>query len=54
MAYHNLGLVLRSLERYEEAAACFDRALKIDPQYKAARLAKRDAQQAVRARASAQ
>ena len=47
-AYHNLGLVLRALERYDEALACFESALKIDPQYKAARLAKRDVQRALR------
>lgn len=51
-AWHNLGLVLRAMERYEEAAECFDRALKIDRQYKDARLAKRDVRLALRARAS--
>jgi tetratricopeptide (TPR) repeat protein len=47
-AYYNLGLVLRARERYAEALECFDRALSIDPQYKVARLAKRDVQNAMR------
>ena len=48
-AYHNLGLVLRGQGRYEEALRCFVEALKIDPQFKAARLAKRDVQHAIAA-----
>ena len=41
-AYYNLGLVLRAQERFEEALACFQRALEMDPQYKVARVATRD------------
>ena len=36
-AFLNLGLVLRALERYADARKCFQRALVIDPKYKAAR-----------------
>jgi tetratricopeptide (TPR) repeat protein len=36
-AFLNLGLVLRALRRYSEARQCFQRALDIDPKYKAAR-----------------
>jgi tetratricopeptide (TPR) repeat protein len=36
-AFLNLGLVLRALERYSDARKCFQRALDIDPKYKAAR-----------------
>ena len=45
-AYHNLGLVLRAQERFEEALACFQRAVEIDPQYKEARMAMRDVKRA--------
>jgi tetratricopeptide (TPR) repeat protein len=41
-AYLNLGLVLRGQGRYEEAAACLEKALEIDEQYKAATDALRD------------
>jgi tetratricopeptide (TPR) repeat protein len=41
-AFLNLGLVLRALERYEEAARCFEAALHIDPKYQAAKRALRD------------
>jgi tetratricopeptide (TPR) repeat protein len=51
-AWLNLGLVLRGQGRYEESAACFAEALKIDPQYKDARLAKRDVQRAAKLRSS--
>ncbi|HWE94483.1 MAG TPA: tetratricopeptide repeat protein [Tepidisphaeraceae bacterium] len=47
-AWHNLGLVLRALGRYEEAIECFEAALRIDPQYKVARVAKRDVMNAIR------
>ena len=46
-AWHNLGLVLRAQGRYDEALACFETALKLDPQYKAARLAARDVRRAM-------
>src|SRR3954469_874585 len=51
-AWHNLGLVLRALERYDEAIQCFERATSIDPQYKAARMAKRDVAEVMRLRAA--
>jgi len=41
-AFLNLGLILRAQERYEEAAQCFERALELDPKYKAAKQALRD------------
>jgi tetratricopeptide (TPR) repeat protein len=41
-AYLNLGLVLRALERHDEAADCFEAALRIDPKYQAAKKALRD------------
>ena len=44
--YHNLGLVLRAQERFEEALACFQRAFEMDPQYKVARIATRDVNRA--------
>jgi tetratricopeptide (TPR) repeat protein len=47
-AHYNLGLVLRAQERYGEAVACFEEALRLDPQYKVARLAKRDVEHAMR------
>ena len=52
-AWHNLGLVLRALERYDEAIQCFERAMSIDPQFKEARLAKRDVAKVMRLRAAA-
>jgi tetratricopeptide (TPR) repeat protein len=41
-AYLNLGLLLRARERFEEAAACFDESLRLDPDYRTARRALRD------------
>jgi tetratricopeptide (TPR) repeat protein len=41
-AFLNLGLVLRALERHDEAARCFEAALQIDPKYCAAKKALRD------------
>lgn len=49
-AYLNLGLVLRSLDRLEEAAECLSRALEVDPRYKPAKHALRDVRQALRGR----
>jgi tetratricopeptide (TPR) repeat protein len=43
-AFLNLGLVLRALERHDEAADCFEAALRIDPKYQAAKKALRDVQ----------
>ncbi len=47
-AYLNLGLVLRSQQRYEEAASCLEQALKLDPKYAAARKALRDVRDTIR------
>jgi protein O-GlcNAc transferase len=47
-AHHNLGLVLRAQESYEEAYACFEAALKTDPRYKEAKVALRDVRRAMR------
>lgn len=41
-AYLNLGFVLRARERFEEAAECFREAIRLDPEYRAARRALRD------------
>ncbi|APW60954.1 tetratricopeptide repeat protein [Paludisphaera borealis] len=41
-AFLNLGLVLRALERHDEAADCFEAALRLDPKYQAAKKALRD------------
>ena len=41
-AYLNLGLVLRALQRYAEAAECFREAIRLDPNYDAAKDALRD------------
>jgi len=43
-AFLNLGFVLRAQERFAEAAACFRDALQIDPHYRAASRALRDAE----------
>jgi Flp pilus assembly protein TadD len=51
-AYHNLGLVLRAVERFSEALSCFESALRIDPQYKVARIAARDVKRVLRMRKS--
>lgn len=47
-AWYNLGLLLRASGKYAEAIECFEQALQRDPQYKAARLAKRDVEHAMR------
>jgi tetratricopeptide (TPR) repeat protein len=49
-AYHNLGLVLRSQGRYEEAVECFELALGIDPEYGDARSASQDVVRAMEVR----
>jgi tetratricopeptide (TPR) repeat protein len=49
-AYLNLALVLRSLDRLEEAAEYLAKALELDPGYKAAKHALRDVRQAIRGR----
>ena len=41
-AFLNLGLVLRSQERFEEAAKCFREAIRLTPDYRDARQALRD------------
>jgi tetratricopeptide (TPR) repeat protein len=47
-AWHNIGLVLRSQERFAEAADCFERALAIDCNYTAAQDALADVTLAIR------
>jgi tetratricopeptide (TPR) repeat protein len=46
-AFLNLGLVLRALGRFSEARRCFQRALAIDPKYKAARKGLADVEHAI-------
>jgi tetratricopeptide (TPR) repeat protein len=41
-AYLNLGLILRAERRYEQAIACFDRAIEHDPKYTIAKNARAD------------
>jgi tetratricopeptide (TPR) repeat protein len=47
-AYLNLGLVLRSRERFAEAAECFREAIRLDPEYRAARRALRDVERCIK------
>lgn len=53
-AHYNLGMVLRGRGRYAEASACFTEALRLDPQYEVARLAKLDVERAMRVRAESE
>ncbi len=46
-AYFHLGLVLRSLNRYAEAADCFREALDRDPKYQEARRALQDVERCI-------
>ncbi|HEX4795580.1 MAG TPA: tetratricopeptide repeat protein [Humisphaera sp.] len=46
-AHHNLGLVLRAVERYPEALECFKRALEIDPYYDDAKEAMEDVERVI-------
>lgn len=41
-AHYNLGVNLRAEEKYEEALACFERAIEIDPRYILAKKARKD------------
>ncbi len=47
-AYLNLGFVLRARERFAEAADCFREAIRLDPDYRAARRALRDVERCLR------
>jgi tetratricopeptide (TPR) repeat protein len=47
-AFLNLGLVLRALQRYAEAAECFREAIRLDPNYDAAKDALRDVELCVK------
>jgi tetratricopeptide (TPR) repeat protein len=49
-AYCNLGLILRAERRYEQAIACFDRAIEHDPKYTFAFEARRDCLRALAVR----
>jgi tetratricopeptide (TPR) repeat protein len=46
-AYLNLGLVLRALERFQEAADCFRDAIRLDPKYRPAKQALRDVERCI-------
>src|SRR5262249_8613833 len=46
-AYLNLGLVLRAQERYQEALACFEKAIELTPDYREAITAKSDVEKAI-------
>jgi tetratricopeptide (TPR) repeat protein len=41
-AHYNLGLIFRAQERFDDALACFDQALAIDPTYEEAQVARAD------------
>lgn len=47
-AYLNLGYVLRARERFAEASDCFREALRLDPDYRAARRALLDVENCIR------
>ncbi|WP_428305983.1 tetratricopeptide repeat protein [Lacipirellula sp.] len=47
-AYLNLGFVLRAREQFVEAAECFREALRLDPEYRAARRALHDVERCIR------
>jgi Tfp pilus assembly protein PilF len=52
-AYYNLGLILRAEEKYGEAATLLKQALRLDPNYKLAREALKDVEEASRFRSNA-
>jgi tetratricopeptide (TPR) repeat protein len=47
-AYLNLGLVLRSQERYDQALECFRKALELTPDYEEAMTGKSDMESAIK------
>ena len=47
-AFLNLGLVLRALERYHDAADCLREAIRLDPEYRAAKRALRDVEACIK------
>jgi tetratricopeptide (TPR) repeat protein len=47
-AYLNMGFVLRAQERFLEAADCFSQAIRLDPEYRAAREALRDVERCIK------
>jgi len=47
-AWLNLGLVLRALERYDEAAECLEKAIELDPRYREAKAALRDVRRVIK------
>ena len=49
-AYLNLGFILRARERFEEAAECFREAIRLDPEYRAAKVALRDVERCLKLR----
>ena len=49
-AYFNLGLLLSAEGDYQAAIDCFTKAIELNPQYREAKFAKRDAAAALRLR----
>lgn len=47
-AWLNLGLVLRALDRFDDAIECFETALKLNPNHRGAKRAQRDVKQTLR------
>ena len=47
-AHYNLGIILLARERFEAAAECFREAIRLDPEYRAAKVALRDAERCSR------
>ena len=47
-AWHNLGLILRAREDFDEAAQCFREAIRLDPDYREAKRALRDVERCLR------
>jgi tetratricopeptide (TPR) repeat protein len=46
-AFYNLGIVLGSRKKYQEALFCFEKAIEIDPKYALAKAAMKDVTQAL-------
>ncbi len=51
-AYLNLGLILRAEGKYKAALECLDKAIEIDPKYKAAKRERKDVLEAIEIRKS--
>jgi protein O-GlcNAc transferase len=46
-AYYNLGSIFRAERKYEKALECFERAIRIDPEYVLAKMARKDIKEAL-------